>query len=294
MGVLLVVLIVANALPGSYSPDGGDADLSRSDGGVSYPEPGVAISPPMYDRGGWWDGGYGDGSMVASSSQLSVSVEDAEAKLDLVTDLVGELGGFVVSSSLERYDRAAPPVGYLTARVPAGEVDRFVRDVSALGVVLSRSTSASDVSGAFVELSTQLELLRTQEAELAALLDPKPPSPRPSELVEVVQRLSQVRAEIARMESELAAIERRVAFSLVSVTLLGSEVSLSDPGTWSVAAEFRAALAQLAGAGRSAVAVAARALVFGVPLVVVTLPVWLVARRRRARRRAADTAPSDL
>jgi hypothetical protein len=291
--LLLAVIVVANVAGGQSTRSEGEA--GSLDMSVGYPEPGVAVSPPMYGRGGWSDGGYGDGSMVASTSYLTMSVEDSEGKLDVVTRLVGDAGGFVISSSLDRYDRAAPPVVYLTARVPAGELDGFIRDVAGLGVVLSRSTSSSDVSGAFVDVSTQLELLRVQAADLVALLESSAAARQPGELVELVQNLAQVRSEIVRLEAEVASIERQVAFALVSVTLQGSEILLVDSGTWSVSSEFRSALAQLSGAFRSVTSLAIRTLVFTVPLLVLVVPVWLMRRRRsRAVRRAGDREPSEF
>lgn len=291
--LLIVVIVVANVAGGQSPRSGGEA--GSLDMSVGYPEPGVAVSPPMYGRGGWPDGGYGDGSMVASTSYLTVSVQDSEGKLDVVTRLVGDSGGFVVSSSLDRYDRAAPPVVYLTARVPAGGLDGFVRDVAALGVVLSRSTTSSDVSGAFVDASTQLGLLRAQAADLVALLESSAAPQRPGELVELVQSLARVRTEIVQLEAEAASIERQVAFALVSVTLQGSEISLVDSGVWSVSVEFRSALAQLSGAFRSVTSLAIRTLVFALPLGVLVVPVWLVRRRRsRVVRRTGDRTSSDV
>jgi hypothetical protein len=289
-GLLLLALVAANFVADNYGEPGGGSDQAAPDVWVGYPEPDVAISPPMVDRGMWWPGAAGDGSMVASSSQLSLSVEDADEKLAVATRLVEDAGGFVVSSQLERLDRAAPSSAYLTARVPSSELEPVLRELSALGVVLSRGTYASDVSGTFNDLSAQLERLRAEERELAAIVES--PARRPAELLEVVQRLSQVRAEIGWMESELSSLERRVEFALLQVTLAGAEVPLSGPGAWSVASEFRGALAQLAGVVRTAVALTARLLVFGVPVLVVSLPAWWTLRRRSRRR--ADAAPSDL
>lgn len=289
--LLLLVLVVANFVADDYGAPSEGSEQAAPDMWVGYPEPGVAVSPPMYDRGMWWPDASGDGSMVASSSNLTLSVVDAEAKLDAAVRLVDEAGGFIVSSQLERFDRSAPATAYVTARVPAGELDRVLGELSSLGVVLSRSTYASDVSGTFNSLTAQLDRLRVEERELVTLLES--PARRPAELLEVVQRLSQVRSEIAWMESEVKSVERRVELALLTVTLSGSEVSLSDPGVWSVSSEFRAALSQLTGALRATVSFTLRLLVFGAPLAVVSLPVWLVARRRRAHRRA-DSTPSDL
>ena len=280
-----VVALVASILL-QPRPDG----EAGHGGSVGYPEPGVAISPVMpglpYDRGGWWPGSVGDGSMVASTSMLSLSVEDAEGKLDAAAELVAGAGGFVVSSSLERLDRASAPAAHLSARVPADQIDSVLRELSGLGVVLSRSSFASDVSGAVSDLKLQLELLRTEEAELLSLLES--PARRPAELLDLVERLSGVRAQISRVSAEMDAAGRRVELALLEVSLYGSEVPLSGSGAWSVASEFRAALAALSGLARAVVALSVRVLVFGVPLALVAVPVSLAVRRRRAREQGAE------
>lgn len=258
---------------------------TEDSGSVGYPEPGVAASPDLpgvvYDRGGWWPGSSGDGSMVASTSTLSLSVEDAEGKLDVASELVEVAGGFIVSSSLERADRASAPNARLSARVPADEIDSVIVQMSSLGVVLSRSTFASDVSGAVSDLKMQLDLLRTEEMELLALLEP--PLARPSELIGLVERLFAVRSQIGRIAAEMESTSGRVELALLEVSLYGSEVPLSDGGAWSVMSEFRSALAALSDLARTVVSFSVQLIVFGVPLALAAIPVRMFLRRRRSK-----------
>jgi hypothetical protein len=278
---------------GADTTDAGDADDGDRDAGAT--------------DGGDTEMGEGDGATVRPVSQVTnrrvirtaelvLEVDDPGAAAGEVTATATRAGGFVAEADLER-DAEGVVRGTITLRVPTSELQATVEDLDALArAVPVRRIDERDVTAESVDLEAQLTNLRTYEDELRALLrDVRETTDRPDDLLTVYERIRGVRADIERIDAQLAVLSDQVALSTIRVSIVPAAQALpvTDP-TWQPGDTVRDALAAtartLAGVADAAIWLVLTAVpvlaVTVLPVAVVLLAWW------RWRRRRAGTATS--
>jgi hypothetical protein len=175
----------------------------------------------------------------------------------------------------------------LTLRVPQQVLDDVMGQVGGLGVVRSRSASSQDVTDAYVDTASRVKSQRASVDRVRTLLG------QATSIGDVVR----LESELSRREADLDALEARLASLDDSTTLATLVVTFSRPEAEAPAPQVRDGFVggladgwHALGASTAVVLQVVGALIpFAALLAVVGLPVWLVARRRRA----GSPAPSD-
>jgi hypothetical protein len=151
--------------------------------------------------------------MVVKSASIDVVVEDPGATASKIEDLVAALGGYLGSSSRrEGWAR-------LSVRVPAGDLDAFLEDVSSMGEERSRAVSGTDVTDSHADIQAEIANLKSLRDRLRLLLD------RAAEVDEVLE----VERELTRVQTALDSLEARRQRIELGVRLSEVSVSLSEP-----------------------------------------------------------------
>jgi len=187
-------------------------------------------APAADDGGGGGDAAQNDGGDESTeqlartgrarirTGQVSLRVESYTAARSQLASAARSRGGFVSDSSqtLHRRNNQSWTTGSVTLRVPAESFGAFLDRVKASGVVLEADTSSEDVTGQLVDLEARLENLRSRRNRLRGLYESADTT---EDVLAVGDRLSSVQGEIERLEARKAALEDRVAFATVTVTL---------------------------------------------------------------------------
>jgi hypothetical protein len=153
-------------------------------------------------------------------ASVELLVEDPDAAVRDIGDLARGAGGFVSGANLTR-DSEGRLRGELTIRVPAEDLDRILDDLAELALSEeSRSITTRDVTGEYADLQARVRNLRTFEQELLSLLATiREQDARPESLLNVFERIRQVREEIERIEERISTLDDLVAMSTVRVIL---------------------------------------------------------------------------
>ncbi len=164
---------------------------------------------------------------VIHNAYAEITVADVETTFDGIVELVKSTGGYIESSSIgsdhgyqpfdgERADYLSANV---TARVPSSELDELLKAVSNMAVAQPNiSVNSLDVTAAYVDTEVTLENLRAVEKRFRSLLDD---ARNVSEILEVQDRLNEVRLEIDRYSAQLKHLEAQIEMSQLSVSIYG-------------------------------------------------------------------------
>ena len=260
-----------------------DADLSSASIGAG-PD---AVDVPTDER------------FIIRTVGLRVKVDDVETAVDSLRTEVERIGGIVtglqVSTDDEtpifRYDAlgslgdGAPLKGYITVRVPAGELADFLETVDGLGDVLRHSSDEADVTQEHIDLSARLENLNSQEQRLREFFDR---AETVEEMLDIERELGRVRGDIESLTAQIAYLERQAAMAMVTIELTGAEPVIRPSGTdWGFVDAITTGVRGLVGTINAMIIVAMSAL----PLVAVALLVWLIVRAVVRRRRVGRGVP---
>lgn len=213
----------------------------------------------------------GIGSSVIKNATLRLEVEHGSFKdaLQEATGVATAHGGHVVSSETQGEEARR---GSLVLRVPSDRFEQAMRDLREIGAVRGESIGTEDVGQEFVDLEARLRNLRAQEAVLLRLMDE---AESIQDTIRVQSELTKIQLEVEQIEGRLRYLRDQTSLATISVQLSEAGVASSEPGpigrAWDRALE--AALALVAGA--------ITVMGVAVPLGLLALVVWLVARRTR-------------
>lgn len=207
----------------------------------------------------------GDRIDLVRTGTFSLEVEDVDASLTKLTNLMKSQGGYVSGSY--RYTDTSTPYLTVTFRVPAASFDAAVLALRAEGTVLSEQISTYEVTMQLVDLEARLRNLRASEAALLTLMGR---ATSVSDVLAVQTQLTAVRSDIESYDAQRVAIADQVAMTTISVTIspVGSSIGNATNG-FDLGKEVSRAVANLIAVGRTVIVAA-------INLVIVVLPITLI------------------
>ena len=278
-----------------------DADTSKSflyaDDGISY-EMAMAAPAAMSGAGSNGKSAASTASIPLPENRKWVITMSLTAETENLTDAMGLLaekiqasGGYVESQSISgtAVNSGRSPSAYITVRVPAAQLDSFVEDVSGMTNVVSSSRYVEDITLSYTDTEGRVKALKTEEARLLELMEQ---AQTMSDLLEIEERLTEVRYQLENYTSTLRLYDNQVDYATLDLTL--REVAKFTPpekqGFWEkVTSGLADSIVDL---GQGLVDVAAWVLIELPYLVLVGLLGWLTVflTRRSIKKRRAKKA----
>ncbi len=257
IGVVVALVLALSASGGInalfFGASGGAAPIEKGDtGGAPTTTPGEGAIT-------------GDRIDLVRTGTFSLQVEDVDASLTTLTNVMKSQGGYISGSY--RYTDTSTPYLTVTFRVPAASFDAAVLALRAEGEVLSEQISTYEVTMQLVDLEARLRNLRASEA---ALLELMTRATTVSDVLSVQTQLTAVRSDIESYDAQRAALADQVAMTTISVTIspIGSSIGNATSG-FDLRKEVSLAIANLISVGRTVIVAA-------INLVIVILPIALI------------------
>lgn len=138
------------------------------------------------------------------TADFTMSVYEVAKSLDAVEALAKKSGGYLS----RRDDRA------ITVRVPAGEFQGVINDLSKLGDVVSRNVVSEDVTAEYRDLEVQLANSLALRDRFAKLLDK---AQKVEEALQIERELGRITGEIERIKGRLKLLSELAAYSTITV-----------------------------------------------------------------------------
>lgn len=257
------------------APSAGGAD---SAGGAEFNTE-IAPSPPIVPPPGDQVAPNARTRRVERSAQLTLAADPAD--FDQIADDIFRTAdrrqGFVLRSSFTQGEGGASS-GFFELRVPAGELQATLSELSRVATVRARSESGTDVTAGFVSLRDRL---RTAQAERKSLLRRLERAETDRAAAAIRRRLEIVGRKISILRAQFLAARERTEFATVNVELV-------DEDNGAAASETDEAVDDAVGSLEDILNFLIRAGAILIPVAITALLVWIGAAigRRRARDRA--------
>ncbi|WPW32039.1 DUF4349 domain-containing protein [Streptomyces atratus] len=160
------------------------------------------------------------GTHVIRTATLSVEVKSVPKAAAAARSVAESSGGLVAREETERVDDTHE-MSHIVLRVPQGEYDAVLRNLTGAGKLLSRTSSAKDVTDQVVDVASRITTQRASVARVRKLMD------RAEKLTDVVALEGELSSRQASLESLLAQQESlKDRTTLATITL-----DLSEPET---------------------------------------------------------------
>jgi hypothetical protein len=220
---------------------------------------------------------------------LATAPPDFRDAADGVFDVVATHDGFVLESSISGGDPAVkgsqPGQASFKLKIPAGELQAALAELSDLGHVVARTDGTEDISERFIGAKRRIAQYTEARQNLLEQLED---AVTPTEQQSIRARLRIVEAQLRDAEGDLGSARQRVHLVPVSVSLASDETIVKDGGDsdesgWGIGDALRDARDVL----RVMAGIALVSLAVLVPLSLVGLLLWWAAARIQRQRREA-------
>ncbi|HCA47893.1 MAG TPA: hypothetical protein DEP45_11245, partial [Armatimonadetes bacterium] len=180
-------------------------------------------------------------------------------------------------------------------RVPSDYFGEIYEAVKALGKVTRDQLGGQDVTEEYMDLERRIVNLQAQEARVREMFEE---ARTIADLLQIEQRLTEVRTQIEQYQGRLRYLKDQVGFSTLTISLYEpGQAPIEAPDGWELGYHLRGAWLALVRAFRGVVYAIIWIVVTGsviwVPLLIVITLLRRWAARRRAERARAQEPPAD-
>jgi hypothetical protein len=157
--------------------------------------------------------------MIVKNADVRLMVEDTDVAIDRATQIIGDAGGYIVSSRVWYQDYSGNNLKYasITLGVPVDEFEQVLGRLRRLAVrVVDETAAGDDVTEQYVDLQSQLENL---EATRARIQDFLKDAKTVDEALRINQELANIEAQIEQIKGRMNYLNDRSSYSTITVNL---------------------------------------------------------------------------
>jgi hypothetical protein len=154
---------------------------------------------------------------IIKNGEMRLLVKDTDVAIDRATQVITDLGGYIVSSRTWYDDYYGNNLKYatITIGIPVDQFERALQRFRDLSIrVLDENATGEDVTDQYVDLQSQLQNLEATQARIQEFLkDAK----TVDEALKINQQLSDIEGQIEEIKGRMNYLTNRAAFSTITV-----------------------------------------------------------------------------
>ena len=149
---------------------------------------------------------------------MSAETREFDDLIANITQRINDLGGYAETMEVHgnTYNSKSARSAFIVARIPAEKLDLFVTDISDKSNITSKTESAEDVTLQYADVEAHKESLKIEQERLNKLLEQ---ADTLENIIELENRLTEVRYEIESYESRLRMMNNQVVYSTVNLSV---------------------------------------------------------------------------
>jgi anti-sigma factor RsiW len=154
--------------------------------------------------------------MIARTASLSLVVKNFAGVESAVKDVVSRHSGYIGELNTSTPPDAAKTFS-ATLRVPSAQLEPALAELKQLGRADQESQSGEEVTKQYVDLTARLKNSRATEERLLGVL--RNNTGKVKDVLEVENEISRVRGEIEGMEADQRALQTRIDFATITLSV---------------------------------------------------------------------------
>ncbi len=155
--------------------------------------------------------------MIVKNADVRLTVKDTDVAIDRATQIIGDAGGYIVSSRVWYQDYYGNNLKYaaITIGVPVDEFEKVLSRLRGLALkVVDETAAGDDVTQQYVDLQSQLTNLESTRARIQDFLkDAK----TVDEALRINQELSNIEGQIEQIKGQMNYLNDRSAYSTITI-----------------------------------------------------------------------------
>ena len=155
--------------------------------------------------------------MIIKNADIRLMVKDTDVAIDRATQIIGDAGGYIVSSRVWYQDYYGNNLKYaaVTIGVPVDEFEHTLVRLRDLAVrVVDETAAGDDVTEQYVDLQSQLTNLEATRARIQEFLKD---SKTIDEALRINQELANIESQIEQIKGRMNYLNDRSAYSTITI-----------------------------------------------------------------------------
>ena len=158
----------------------------------------------------------GNAERIVRNAYIEIVTSDFDSDLLLTQTAVTDQGGQLSSSNTSQ-NRSGTRNAYLTARIPAENLDRFLETLETVsGRITQKDVSAENMTEQYKDLRGRLDNATVQRDRLRELLDQ---AENIGDLMQIERSLTEAQSTVETLTGQINHLDQRVSTSTVSISL---------------------------------------------------------------------------
>lgn len=158
--------------------------------------------------------------LIIKSAEMRLLVEDSNVAIDRLTQIVGDTGGYIISSQVwnqPHLDGINYKYATITIGVPVDQFERALNRLRGIAIqVVNENASGEDVTDQYVDLQSQLTNLEATRDRIKTFLEQ---AQNVDEALRINQELSEIERQIEEIKGRLNYLQDRSSFSTILVNI---------------------------------------------------------------------------
>jgi hypothetical protein len=162
---------------------------------------------------------YRPNRLIIKDAELRLAVENTDRAIDRTTQIVADVGGYIISSRVWYQDWMGESYKYatLTLGIPVDQFETAMRRLRDLALrVVDETAAGQDVTDEYVDLESRLRNLEATRDRIRTFLDQ---AQDVEEALEVNEELAAVEEEIEQVQGRMNYLFDRAGFSTITVQI---------------------------------------------------------------------------
>ncbi|HMS34109.1 MAG TPA: DUF4349 domain-containing protein [Ignavibacteria bacterium] len=164
--------------------------------------------------------------MIIRTGTMNLETENFTETVKTITELASGFNGYITNSG-SSVNTSGKKQGTVEARIPSQNFDNFISEAGKTGKVMSLNINGDDITEEYIDTDARCKTQKALEERLIKLLEEK--TAKLADVVEVEEKLADVRAQIESMEGRLRFLKSQSDYSTLTVSIF--EPSLLQTST---------------------------------------------------------------
>lgn len=170
----------------------------------------------------------GDRKIIKTAS-VSVRTKEYDTFMTALNQKIEQYKGYIESSEEYNYDYNSNRNSTLQLKIPAESLDKFIKELEAIGTVTSKTVTSSDITDSYINTESRIKALETEEETLLNILKK---AENLSDVIQLQDRLSQVRADLDSLNAQKQSYDGMIDYSGVSLNINEVERVVEGDGSF--------------------------------------------------------------
>jgi len=160
----------------------------------------------------------GQSAKIEETGGITLVIPGAQIQADLsrVSALAVANGGFVASTQTQSSAPGTPAQGTVTLQVPEADFNAVLAQVRGLGRVALLSTSATDVTGQYVDLQARITALQDSRQQYLTIMTK---ATTIGGILAVQAQLQNLQSQLEQLQGQLQVLDNQTTYATLAVTL---------------------------------------------------------------------------